>query len=84
MRPLKRLAEKEIYDFTVIADPDAKLSKDYNVFGKPIDFKMIKSELAIPTTYLINPRGDIVWRYIGTKTDRPTIEAIVSAIEEKL
>lgn len=42
---------------------------------------MIKSELAIPTTYLLNRDGEIVWRYIGTKTDRPTIEAILEAID---
>ena len=59
---------------------------DNNVllFGKPIDYEMIKFELAIPSTFLINPKGEIVWRYIGTKTDRPKMETIISAIEEKL
>ena len=45
---------------------------------------MRKNELAIPSTYLINQNGEIVWHYIGTKTDRPTIDAIIGAIEEKL
>ena len=83
-RPLKKLAEKENYNFTVVADPEVKISKEYNVFGKPIDYEMIKVELAIPSTFLINPSGEIVWRYIGTKTDRPKMETIISAIEEKL
>ncbi len=81
---MKKLAEKENYNFTVVADPEVKISKEYNVFGKPIDYEMIKVELAIPSTFLINPRGEIVWRYIGTKTDRPKMETIISAIEEKL
>ena len=84
VRPLKKLAEKEAYEFTVIADFNAKISNEYNVFGKPIDFEMIKTELAIPSTYLINQNGEIVWHYIGTKTDRPTIDAIIGAIEKKL
>ena len=83
-RPLKRLADKENYKFSIVADEQAKISKEYNVFGKPIDFDMIKFELAIPSTYLINLDGEIVWRYIGTKTDRPEIDAILNAIDTKL
>ncbi len=83
-RPLKKLAEKENYKFTVVADPEVKISKEYNVFGKPIDYEKIRVELAIPSTFLINPKGEIVWRYIGTKTDRPKMETIINAIEEKL
>jgi len=83
-RPIKKLADKEEYKFSIIADEQAKISKDYNVFGKPIDFKMLKFELAIPSTYLIDPNGKIVWRYIGTKTDRPKIEDILNAIDTHL
>ena len=84
VRPLKNLAEKESYKFRVISDSEAKISKEFNVFGKPVDFEMIKAELAIPTTYLINSTGTIVWRYLGNKTDRPSIEAILEAIDNKL
>jgi peroxiredoxin len=83
-RPLKKLAEKNNYTFSIVPDTDGKISKEYNVFGKPIDFDMIKFELAIPTTYLINLDGEIVWRYVGTKTDRPEIDAILNAIDTKL
>lgn len=84
IRPLKKLAEKENYKFKVISDADAKISKEYKVFGKPIDYDMIKAELAIPSTYLIDSTGMIVWRYIGTKTNRPSIEAILEAIDNNL
>ena len=83
-RPLKQLADKENYKFSIVADNDAKISKDYNVFGIPVDYDMIKSELAIPSTYLIDRTGKIVWRYIGTKTDRPKIQEILEAIDTHL
>jgi peroxiredoxin len=83
-RPLKNLVEKESYKFRVISDSDAKISKEFNVFGKPVDFDMIKAELAIPTTFLIDSTGTIVWRYLGDKTDRPSIEAILEAIDNRL
>ena len=82
--PLKKLAEKEGYKFRVISDADTKISKEYNVFGKPIDYDMIKFELAIPTSYLIDSNGKIVWRYVGNKTDRPSIKAILEAIDQNL
>jgi peroxiredoxin len=83
-RPLKKLAQKENYNFIIISDADTKISKEYNVFGKPIDYDMMKMELAIPTTYLIDSNGIIVWRYVGNKTDRPSINAILEAIDSKL
>ena len=84
VRPLKRLADKEEYKFSIISDDHAKISKDYNIFGIPIDFEIIKTELAIPSTYLIDRTGKIVWRYIGTKTDRPEIQEILNAIDTYL
>ena len=82
--PLKKLSEKQNYDFIVIADEKAEIAKQYKAFGKPIDFDLIKIEIAIPTTYLVNAKGKIVWRYLGNKTDRPSIEAILEAIDTKL
>jgi peroxiredoxin len=82
--PLKKLTEKENYGFTVISDEKAEIAKQFKAFGKSVDYDMIKFELAIPTTYLINPEGKIVWRYLGNKTDRPSIEAILSAIDTNL
>jgi peroxiredoxin len=81
---LKKLSDKEGYKFPVISDADAKISKSYNAFGIPIDYDMIKSELAIPITYLIGSNSDIVWKYVGTKTDRPGITKILEAIDKEL
>ncbi len=82
--PLKRLAEKEKYQFPIISDKDGQMSKEFNVFGEPIDFSTIRSKLAIPTTYLIDSNGKITWRYLGNKEDRPSIELILDAIDNIL
>jgi peroxiredoxin len=82
--PLKQLAEKQNYDFTVIADEKAEIAKQYKAYGKPIDFDLIKIDIAIPTTYLVNAKGMVVWRFLGNKTERPTIETILEAIDTKL
>jgi peroxiredoxin len=84
LRPITKLADKEDYKFSIVADEQAKISNEYNVFGKPIDYEMIKFELAIPSTYLIDRSGTIVWCYIGTKTDRPKIQEILDAIDTHL
>jgi peroxiredoxin len=82
--PVKKLVDQQNYNFTVIADEKAELAKQYKAYGKPIDFDLIKIDIAIPTTYLVNTKGKIVWRYLGNKTDRPSIEAILEAIDTKL
>lgn len=81
---IKRLIETQNYDFTVIADEKAQIAKKYKAFGKPIDLDLIITEIAIPTTYLINKKGKIVWRYLRNKTERPTIEEIIEALDSKL
>ena len=83
-RPLKRLADKENYNFSIVADEQAKITKDYNVFGIPIDYDTIKTELAIHSTYLIDRTSKIVWRYIGTKTESPKIQEILDAFDTHL
>lgn len=83
-RSLKRLYDKEKYGFTMIADSQAEISKQFKAYGKPVDFDIIKSELAIPITYLINNDGVILWRYLGNKTDRPPIQEIIKAMDSLL
>ena len=38
----------------------------------------------MPSKFLINQVGNIVWQYIGAKTDRPSIDLIVEAFEKYL
>jgi len=40
---------------------------------------------AVPSKFLINKNGKIVWTYIGKdKTDRPSIKMMTDIIDEKL
>ena len=45
--------------------------------------KKIKVKQAVPSKFLINKDGIIVWKYIGKdKTDRPSIEMMTSIIDK--
>ncbi len=45
----------------------------------------MKVKQAIPSKFLINAKGEIVWIYIGKdKTDRPSIEMMMDAIDKNL
>lgn len=67
-----------------IADRGAKISNSYNIYmteDHP-DHDQFQVNHAIPSKFLINKEGTIVWSYLGTKTDRPTIEQIIEAIDK--
>ncbi len=42
--------------------------------------KFIKLKILQPITYLLNSEAKIVWKYVGTKKVRPTMEEIFTAI----
>ena len=45
----------------------------------------MNSKQAVPSKFLINKEGKIVWTYIGKdKTDRPSIEMMMEVIDTKL
>lgn len=70
----------------MISDRGAKISKAYNVytFGSMLDLSFLKTKLAVPSTFLINTEGKIVWTYIGARTDRPSIKLLVQAIDKNI
>ena len=70
----------------MISDRGAKIAKDYNVYlfasggGHIMNIKQ-----AVPSKFLINKDGKIIWTYIGKdKTDRPSIKMMTDIIDEKL
>ena len=81
---LTKFAEKNGYTFTMIADLGANLAKKYNVytFGSLLDISSMKTKIAIPSDFLINKEGIIVWRILNTRTVRPSMEALLEAIEK--
>jgi peroxiredoxin len=83
---LKKFCEENGFEFTMVSDRGAKIAKIYNVytFGSMLDISFIKTKLAIPSDFLINRDGLIVWRYIGARTDRPSITTLLKAIDENI
>ena len=69
-----------------ITDRAGRISKAYNVFldRKSAGHDELQISHAIPSKFLINKGGHVVWQYIGTKEDRPSIELIVEAINKFL
>ena len=77
---------KNDYKIQFITDRAGRISKVYNVFldRKTAGHDGLQISHAIPSKFLINKEGNIVWQYIGAKTDRPSIELIVEAFEKYL
>ncbi len=73
LQSYKSLVEEEgELPFTVAYDPDFAL----------VDSLDLRSDLALPTTLLIDKDGVVRYAYIGTdKTDRPSAEALIEAIK---
>ena len=85
-RKLKILQEKYNSPIQFIADRGGKIAQSYNVYltEKHPDHDRFQVNHAIPTKFLINKDGIIVWHYIGNKQDRPSIESLIEAIEKNL
>ena len=83
---LIKMKYKNNYKIQFITDRAGRISKSYNVFldRKTAGHDGLQISHAIPSKFLINKEGNIVWQYIGAKTDRPSIELIIEAIEKYL
>ncbi len=83
---LIKMKYKNNFKIQIITDRAGRISKVYNVFldRKTDGHDGLQISHAIPSKFLINREGSIVWQYIGAKTDRPSIELIVEAIDNHL
>ena len=84
-----KLAEKMCkYELTLVSDlPKHDIALTYKSFLYQeifVDNFTRKVKLNSPITYLINPEGKIVWKYVGTREDRPSNETLHSVIESHL
>ena len=67
----------------MISDRGAKIAKDYNVYWFAEGWGKLKVKQAMPSKFLINKDGKIVWKYVGIdKTDRPSVGAIILLIDK--
>ena len=70
----------------MIADRGNKIIKNYNVMltKRHVEHDKYQVDHAIPSKFIISKDRKLVWQYIGTKKDRPSIEQILEAIERSL
>lgn len=86
VRLLQKFKKENGFTIDLIADRGAKIAKDYDVYWfAPGGGGSLNAKQAVPSKFLINKDGKIVWTYIGKdKTDRPSIEMMMEAINTKL
>ncbi len=84
VRLLSKFKEENSFSVDIISDRGAKIAKLYDVYWfAPGGGKDYKIKQAVPSKFLINKDGKIVWKYIGKdKTDRPSIEMMTNIIDE--
>ena len=82
VRLLKNLREEYGLTMDMIADRGAKIANEYQVGWLAESVGKLKVKQAVPSKFLINKEGIIVWRYIGKdKTDRPFVKMIPVLID---
>lgn len=86
VRLLRMFKEENNFEVDMISDRGAKIAKEYGVYWyAPGGGKDYKIKQAVPSKFLINKDGIILWKYIGKdKTDRPSIEMMTSIIDKYL
>jgi peroxiredoxin len=85
-RKILQLKEKMNYSWSFISDRSGKIPKAYHVYAsEPLNgHDKLQVKNAIPSKFLIDKSGTIVWKYVGSKTQRPTMEQIIDAIDQNL
>ena len=83
---LRKFKEENNFSVDMISDRGAKIAKEYDVYWfAPGAGKKINIKQAVPSKFLINKEGIIVWKYRGKdKTDRPSIEMMTSIIDKHI
>ena len=83
---LRQFKQENQLTMTLIGDMRRISLKAFKVFtwGRIKDAVYRKFAIAIPSTFLINTRGIIVWSYVGSREDRPSFDLISQAIVENL
>jgi peroxiredoxin len=83
---LIKMKYKNNFEIQIISDRAGRLSKAYNVFldRKSINHDDLQISHAIPSKFLIDKQGKVVWQYIGAKEDRPTIALLIKVIDKYL
>jgi peroxiredoxin len=82
-RLLRRFKEEYNFKVDMISDRGAKIAKDYDVYWFVKGMGDIRTKQAVPSKFLINKSGDIVWKYVGRdKTDRPSTQMMAILMDK--
>jgi peroxiredoxin len=86
IRLLRKFKEDNEFKVDMISDRGAKIAREYGVYWfAPGGGKDYKIKQAVPSKFLINKEGQIIWKYIGkNKTDRPSIEMMTDIIDNHI
>ena len=76
------------YGLNLISDlpkhETAIIYKTFTYYAQPVDNFTRKVKINQPITFLINPEGKIVWKFIGTREIRPPNNTLKDAVEKYL
>lgn len=82
---LRKFKEENNFPVDMVSDRGAKIAKDYNVYWFAEGWGKLKVKQAVPSKFLLDKNGKIIWKYIGKdKTDRPSVSAIILLIDKYL
>ena len=82
-RLLQNFKDQNNFKVDMISDRGAKIAKDYGVSWFTTGFSNIKIKQAVPSKFLIDKNGIIVWKYIGRdKTDRPLLKMMMILMDK--
>ncbi len=83
---MRKFKEENGFKIDLISDRGAKIAKEYGVYWfAPGGGKNYKIKQAVPSKFLIDKNGEIIWKYIGKdKTDRPSIKMMVEIIDNNI
>ena len=82
-RLLKNFKEENNFTVDMISDRSAKIAKNYDVYWFTYGWSNIKVKQAVPSKFLIDKKGTIVWKYVGKdKTDRPSVNMMLLLIDK--
>ena len=83
VRLLRRFKEENNFEVDIISDRGAKIAQDYDVYWFAKGLGNIKTKQAVPSKFLINKSGEIVWKYVGKdKTDRPSTQMMALLMDK--
>jgi len=83
VRLLRRFKEENNFEVDIISDRGAKIAQDYDVYWFVKGLGNIKTKQAVPSKFLINKSGEIVWKYVGKdKTDRPSTQMMALLMDK--